>query len=166
MSPPPALLTNYLTFLTVQRSSWYRRGMWSHGRKRKQTIGAPATIWAIPDDLWAEIAPVIAALDPPGRRGPVRKYDPRAVLNALIYRMRTGCQWNRLPKEFPDDSTVHRVFQRWVHRGVLERIWVRCIGDAGSAVAWEWQAVDGTLGKARLGGMASGRTQLTEARRE
>jgi len=34
-----------------------------------------------------------------------------------------GCQWNRLPKEDPDDSTVHRHFQRWVERGAFKKLW-------------------------------------------
>ncbi|MBM3216939.1 transposase, partial [Candidatus Poribacteria bacterium] len=25
----------------------------------------------------------------------------------------TGCQWNRIPKEYGDDSTIHRHFQAW-----------------------------------------------------
>lgn len=37
--------------------------------------------------------------------------------------MRTGCHWNRLPRELGDGSTIHRTFQRWVELRVLERIW-------------------------------------------
>ena len=49
--------------------------------------------------------------DPPKRTGCPR-VDRRAVLDAVIFRLRIGCQWKRLPKEFPDDSTMHRAFQR------------------------------------------------------
>jgi hypothetical protein len=46
---------------------------------------------------------------------------------------------------FPDDSSVHRTFQRWVRLGVFERIWstllARCEELGG--VDWEWQAADG-----------------------
>ena len=48
------------------------------------------------------------------------------MLDGIIFRLRSGCQWNRLPKEFGDDSTVHRTFQRWVERGVfvgLQQLW-------------------------------------------
>lgn len=41
--------------------------------------------------------------------------------------MRTGCQWNVLPIEFGDDSSVHRTFVRWIKKGVLERVWARLI---------------------------------------
>ena len=83
---------------------------------------------------------------------------PRGAFDAIIFRLRTGCQWNRLPGEYPDDSTVHRTFQRWVKLGIFERLWAvvqeRC-EDLGG-FDWEWQAADGWLGKARLGGDAVG----------
>ena len=80
------------------------------------------TIWTIPDELWAHLAPILAELDPPKRTGRPR-IDARQVLEAIIFRMRTGCQWNQMPERFPDDSSVHRTFQRWVELGVLTRLW-------------------------------------------
>jgi putative transposase len=68
--------------------------------------------------------------------------------------MRSGCQWNQLPKEFPDDSSVHRTFQRWQQRGMFDHIWAQLVTacDELGGVNWEWQAADGMLGKARMGG--------------
>jgi transposase len=85
--------------------------------------------------------------------------DQRAALNALIFRLRTGCQWNRLPAGFPSDSSVHRTLQRWVRRGVLDRVWADVAQAAG--IAWEWQALDTSMGKARLGGTPSAPTRPT-----
>ena len=74
------------------------------------------TIWEVPDELWERIEPIILEEDPPKARGRKRS-DPRQMLNGIIFRLRSGCQWNRLPKELGDDSTIHRTFQRWVlHR--------------------------------------------------
>lgn len=119
------------------------------------------TIWHVPDELWARIAPILAELDPPKDTGRPR-IDPRAALDAILYRLRTGVQWNQLPKDFPDDSSVHRTFQRWIDRGVFERIWdvVTACADL-DGVDWTWQAVDGAMGKARLGGTALGRIPPT-----
>ena len=108
-----------------------------------------ATIWEVPDDLWAVVAAAIAELDPP-RRGGRPRIDQRAAFNAVIHRLRSGCQWNHLPKEFPDDSSVHRTFQRWLARGVLERVWADVAEAAG--IVWGHQVVDAFLGQARLGG--------------
>jgi len=112
------------------------------------------TIWRVPDDLWERIEPIIAECDPPKRTGR-KRIDARATLDAIIYRLRTGCQWNRLPKEFPDDSSVHRTFQRWIEKGLLDKIWAAVQGDCEELglVDWQWQAADTSLGKARFGGM-------------
>ena len=80
------------------------------------------TIWEVPDELWERIEPIILEEDPPKARGRKRS-DPRQMLNGIIFRLRSGCQWNRLPKELGDDSTIHRTFQRWVGTGVLHRMW-------------------------------------------
>jgi putative transposase len=111
------------------------------------------TIWRVPDELWEKVEPILAEYDPPKKTGRPR-VDRRAVLDTIIFRLRTGCQWNRMPKEFPDDSTVHRSFQRWVELGVLDLIWASLVEECEElgGVDWEWQAADGAMGKARLGG--------------
>ena len=112
-----------------------------------------ATIWEIPDHLWEQIHPVILDMDPPKSTGRKRA-DPRRMLDGIIFRMRSGCQWNRLPRELGDDSTIHRTFQRWVELGVLEGIWAVLVEGCEElgGVDWEWQSADCSMGKARLGG--------------
>ena len=124
-------------------------------RKRREPKELP-TIWHIPNDLWDKVGPILAQLDPPKSTGR-KRIDARAALDAIIFRLRTGCQWNQLPKEFPDDSSVHRTFQRWVELGVLEQIWAVLVADCAelAGVNWEWQAADAAMGKARMGGMRS-----------
>ena len=111
------------------------------------------TIWEVPDELWERIEPIILEEDPPKARGRKRA-NPRQMLNGIIFRLRSGCQWNQLPKELGDDSTIHRTLQRWVELGVLRRMWgalVEGCEELGS-VDWEWQAADAAMGKARFGG--------------
>jgi putative transposase len=120
------------------------------------------TIWHVPDELWDKIRPIIEQHDPPKRTGR-KRIDPRAALDTIIFRMRSGCQWNQLPKEFPDDSSVHRTFQRWIQLGVLDRIWAVLVKDCQElgGVDWQWQAADAMMGKARFGGTVSGQTPRT-----
>jgi putative transposase len=127
--------------------------------KRKERIKTLPTIWRVPDELWKRIEPIIAEFDPPKHTGR-KRIDPRAALDAIIFRMRTGCQWNHLPKEFPDDSSVHRTFQRWIELGLLDKIWAALVDscDELGAVHWQWQAADTAMGKARFGGTRSART--------
>ena len=56
------------------------------------------------DDEWACVAPL---LPPPKPGGGKRRTDMRAVMNAVMYSLSTGCQWRYLPKDFPPYSTVH-----------------------------------------------------------
>lgn len=113
------------------------------------------TIWRIPDELWKKIEPILAEHDPPKSTGRSR-IDQRGALDAIIFRLRTGCQWNRMPKEFPDDSSVHRTLQRWVELGILDLIWAKLVEECDElgGVEWEWQAADAAMGKARFGGIS------------
>jgi putative transposase len=124
-----------------------------------------ATIWEANDELWNIIKPILDVLDPPKPTGRPR-IDPRLALDGIIYQMRTGCQWNVLPKRFGDDSSVHRTFQRWVRRGVFPAIWSQLIEncDELGGVDWQWQSADGAMGKARLGGIRLDGTPQTGAR--
>jgi putative transposase len=72
--------------------------------------------------------------------------------------MRSGVQWNQLPEQFGDDSSVHRTMQRWIAKGVFDRIWAVLIENCQElgGVNWEWQSADGAMGKARFGGIALG----------
>jgi putative transposase len=111
------------------------------------------TIWEVPDALWERFEAALAERYPQAATGRPRA-DLRRVLNGVIFRMRSGCQWNQLPERFGDDSTVHRWFQRWVEDGVLEQLWALLLGECEElgAVNWSWQAADGCMGKARFGG--------------
>lgn len=51
-----------------------------------------------------------------------RPIDRRQVINAILYVVRTGCQWRLLPKNFPNWSTVYNVFWRWRNAGTWQKI--------------------------------------------
>ena len=42
-----------------------------------------------------------------------RKLDLYEVFNALLYVVKTGCQWRALPKDYPNFGTVHKYFRIW-----------------------------------------------------
>jgi putative transposase len=54
--------------------------------------------------------------------GRPRKADPRDVLDAISYILRTGCQWRYLPGDLPPKSTAWRHFARWRSGGALDAI--------------------------------------------
>ena len=133
--------------------------------RTKRKVKPLPTIWRVPDELWKTIKAVLDELDPAAATGRKRT-DQRSALDGIIYQMRTGCQWNVLPKEFGDDSSVHRTFQRWIRKGVLDRIWAVLIEqcDELGGVDWQWQAADGAMGKARFGGTLLGETPRIAAK--
>jgi transposase len=108
------------------------------------------TIWRVSDALWERMSKVLAVYDPPAKVGRPR-INQRMAMNAMIYRMRTGCQWNYLPAEFGWGMNIHRTMRRWEHKGIFDILWalllIECeeLGD----VDWQWQSADGCLGKAR-----------------
>jgi putative transposase len=71
------------------------------------------------DGEWELLQPFVAPDDGPGAP---RTIETRAVVDALRYRLRTGCQWRQLPADFPTWSTVYYYFKKWSENGTLERI--------------------------------------------
>ena len=60
---------------------------------------------------------------PPKRRiGRPREVDLRAVMDAILYILATGCQWRLLPKDFPPPSTVQYYFYLWRDQRLWQRI--------------------------------------------
>jgi putative transposase len=119
-------------------------------KKKKKPL---PTIWEIPDELWKRMAPLILEMDPPKETGRPRA-NPRNVMDAIIFRIRTGCQWNHIPRVYGDDSTIHRTFQHWVEIDLFPQLWALLVEacEEFGLVDWEWQAADSAMGKARLGG--------------
>lgn len=61
-------------------------------------------------------------LPAPCRVGRPREVDLRAVMNAILYILATGCQWRALPKDFPPRSTVQYYFYLWRDQRIWRRI--------------------------------------------
>jgi len=115
--------------------------------------------WKVDDATWARIKPLLPP-PPYSLRGGRYRVDDRACFDAILYVLRTGCQWNALPKEEVgcSSSTAHRRFQEWEADGFFERLWAEGLTeyDALKGLKWKWQAVDGTMSKAPLGGAETG----------
>ena len=82
------------------------------------------------DPEWAILAPFIPPAQVGGRP---RTTDMREVVNAIMYVLRSGCQWRMLPKDFPPSQTVYDYFQNWRLAGVWERMHNTLRGDRREA---------------------------------
>jgi transposase len=75
------------------------------------------------DAQWTKLEPLLKP--PRGSRhggGRPRKYELRRVVDALLYVVRTGCQWRQLPSNFPPWLSVRQQFRAWRDDGTWERI--------------------------------------------
>src|SRR3954447_12518813 len=125
---------------------------------RKNSRRVPlGTIWEVPDEMWRGIEPILSGFWP---RKPTGRHvaNWRRMLNAIIFRMRSGCQWDQLPERYGPKSTAHDWFQRWVRGGIFEKIWAVLVAECDElgGVQWQWQSADAMLGKARFGGGRDG----------
>ncbi|XWN34652.1 MAG: transposase [Roseivirga sp.] len=57
-----------------------------------------------------------------GNYGNRSRYNKRALVNAVLYLIKTGCQWRMLPKDLPPYSTVSSFYHRAKKRGIWEKI--------------------------------------------
>ncbi len=46
----------------------------------------------------------------------------RTIVNALLYIVRTGCQWRNLPESYPKWTAVYYYFEKWQANQTIERI--------------------------------------------
>jgi putative transposase len=134
--------------------------------KAEKTRYADVASWELSDSMWERIAPLLPK--PKSRfRGRQKRNiggrpaaEPRQLMSGILYILRTGCQWNALPQEFGiSGKTAHRYFQRWVRAGVFKRMWQAGLNqyDELKGIEWKWQAADGAITKAPLGGEKTGK---------
>ena len=91
------------------------------GRKRKKARTREHKRYS--SDLstaqWGVIQPLIPKAKANGRP---RETNIREVVNAILYRIKNGCTWENLPKDFPPAKTVYHYFREWTLNGTIEKI--------------------------------------------
>jgi len=116
--------------------------------------------WQVSDEFWQRVEPLI----PERRRESSKEYvrkagggrkpkEARLVFEAIVFVLRTGCQWKALPAErFGSASAIHKRFLEWQKSGVFEALWKAGLAeyDDFEGIAWRWQSIDGAMMKAPL----------------
>ena len=112
--------------------------------------------YAVSDELWAKIELLLPKHPNTHRFGGGRPRVPdRQAMDAILFVLRTGCQWNALSATgICSSSTAHLRFQEWTVAGVFLEIWKQGLleYDELHGLDWKWQAMDGAMTKAPLGG--------------
>lgn len=111
--------------------------------------------WRIPDEIWEQLDPLL----PKRKPHPLGCHNPRVpdrdAMNAILFVLRTGCQWNALNGTgICSSSSAHRRFLEWTEAGVFQDFW-ECgllAYDEVAGIDWSWLSMDGAMTKAPLGG--------------
>ena len=73
----------------------------------------------VSDAEWEFLVPYLTLMR---EDAPQREYSLRDVFDAVRYVVKTGCQWDFLPHDFPPASAVYQQARRWVAAGVFEEV--------------------------------------------
>ena len=122
--------------------------------------------WGLPEAVWQAMEPLI----PPrkSKEGRPRTVDLKRVTEGIFYVLRTGIQWQALPREqFGPPSTVYSYFRQWVAADVFKDLWAQALHvyDDLQGLEWTWQSIDGAMTKAPLAGRPRGPIPRTVASR-
>ena len=127
---------------------------------------AHANLWEVTHRFWERVEKLV----PERGRDPHKQYlrsagagrpakSARLVFEAIVYVLRTGCQWKALPLErFGSASAVHRKFMQWSRAGFFEALCKAGLAeyDDLEGIAWRWQSIDEAMFKAPLAQEAVG----------
>ena len=84
------------------------------------------------DELWEQIEPLLPK-HPPDPRGGAPRAPDRPCLEGILHVLKTGCQWQRLPRcdLWPSGSTCYRRFAEWTKMGVWPQLHRRLLNVLG-----------------------------------
>jgi transposase len=107
------------------------------------------------DKLWKQIESLL----PPRKPHPLGCHNPRVpdrdAMNAILFVLRTGCQWNALDATgICSCSSAYRRFREWADAGVFEAFWRTGLVkyDGLKGIDWSWLSMDGAMTKAPVAG--------------
>src|SRR6266545_4551522 len=133
----------------------------SHVGPRRRRVGRVKPFkWRVSDELWEQLAPLLA--DPPRRfRSPGRhRYPARACLEGVLYVLFTDTPWLEVPYRelgLPSGETCRRRLEEWSARGLLADALVVLQERLAGADKLDWSRVivDASLVEAKKGARRS-----------
>ena len=114
---------------------------------------------------WAKIGPLLPR--PPARpRGGRPRCANRAVLEGILWILRTGARWKDLPLEYPSSTTCWRRLQEWEEANLWLDIWRTFLSelDEKHRLDWSESFADASFAPAKKGAMLLGPPVKAKAR--
>ncbi len=120
----------------------------------------------VPDELWADVAPLLPP-EPPKPKGGRPRVADRRCLTGIVFVLKSGIPWELLPQELGCGSgmTCWRRLRDWQRAGVwheLHRVLLDKLG-AADRIDWRRAAVDSTSVPAKRGASRPAPTRPTAA---
>ena len=111
----------------------------------------------IPDALWERVEPWNPKRTKSPKGGRPRVADRRAM-SGILYRLRTGCEWDAIPTEYGSRSTCYRRLVEWTQEGVFRMMHLEMLlyYDQERGIEWAWASLDSASVKAPKGGNSRG----------
>ena len=107
------------------------------------------------DKIWEKIGHLVPEHEV-GEAGGRPPHSARACLAGILFVLITGCQWQKLPKNYPSPSTCWRRFEEWTSCSVFELIWSELLSelDVLGKIDWKEAAADAWFARAKKGAIA------------
>jgi transposase len=110
----------------------------------------------VSDEFWARVEPVIPKVPRRFRHPGRKRVDDRCCLEAIMYVLKTGCQWAMVPASETGCSgkTAWRRMDEWDRAGVWDRLHESLLGElnASARIDWSTGVIDSSTARAVFGG--------------
>lgn len=100
---------------------------------------------------WRLIEPELPKQD--FRKGGRPRADDKRTIEGILWVLRTGAQWDELPKKYGSPMTCWRRLKNWKQQGIWRKIWQKLLVllDKEEQVHLEATYLDGTFSPAKKG---------------
>ena len=117
------------------------------------------------DKQWEVLQPLIPYQS--FEKGGRPRANDRKTLNGIIWVLRTGAQWNELPKKYGSASTAWRRLKHWEETGVWNKIWKKLLQilETEARIDWKIHIIDGSFAPAKKGELKLDLLEKAKARR-
>ena len=108
--------------------------------------------YSVSDSEWLVIQEIL----PPeiytgkGSQGGRPHSDLRTIFSGLLYWVRTGCQWELIPREYGSKTTLAKYKEKWVMSESCSQLFKTSLElyDDKIGIDWKFQSIDGSIKRA------------------
>lgn len=77
---------------------------------------------SLTDKEWAILEPLLPEILPSKKQTRPLEWSYRDLIDGMLYRLKNGCNWGDLPKDFPPYSTVFYHYNEWRQAGTIAKL--------------------------------------------